>query len=92
MAVRLQYHRTCDRCSDPFEEQVASSAQDLPTRKPLKLRLTSGTITLFDWDDLCPSCEKAVDNLVDRLRLSPKKTSTTAEVLTESSPSENTPY
>jgi hypothetical protein len=89
VAVRLQYHRTCDRCSEPFDQKAVSSPEELPTRKPLDMRLMSDGKIVFEWNDLCTSCESAVSNLLDRLRLAPKKTK--AEFLTENpgSPTEN---
>lgn len=73
--IRLQYRRDCDRCAHPFEDVIVADASELPTREGDRLRLLQGDdVVVFDWKDICPSCQKAVNGLIDRLRLNgPKK-------------------
>lgn len=82
MTVRTNAIQTCDRCLKPFNEKHLKSGDAVPTFKQrgLVVTETTGTTTgdepkftvLFSFDDMCPDCQKAVDNLLAKVRLDAK--------------------
>jgi hypothetical protein len=91
MSVTIHFVRSCDRCSaalDTVTTPDKSKLPDIPERQVFKM--TFGEHVLFAWEDLCPKCKKAVDNLVDRIRLVNKKddTATTPNPVTEAPPAD----
>lgn len=85
MTVRATAMQTCDRCLKPFNEKHLKAGDEVPTFKQRGLVVTETTGTnkdpdpkftvLFSFDDMCPDCQKAVENLLSKLRLdgSPSK-------------------
>jgi len=80
MTVRTNAVQTCDRCMKPFSEKHLKSGDAVPVFKQRGLVVTTGTSTgdepkftvLFSFDDMCPDCQKAVDNLLAKVRLDAK--------------------
>lgn len=82
MTVRTNAVQTCDRCMKPFNEKHLKAGQEVPTfrQKGLIVTTTSGTNkdeepklnVLFTFDDICPDCQSAVENLLDKVRLDTK--------------------
>jgi hypothetical protein len=73
MAIQVLLHRTCDRCQRVYEECKLLTGETVPGEKSLPLELLRGDTSIFRFADLCNSCERAVENLVSRLKLSDKK-------------------
>ena len=82
MTVRTNAVQTCDRCEKPFNEKHLKASDVVPTFKQRGLIVTEtkGTnqdpepksTVLFSFDDMCPDCQKAVDNLLVKLRMDSK--------------------
>lgn len=83
MTVRTSALQTCDRCMKPFNEKHLKAGDAVPVFKQKGLVVTESkgtskdkepTLTvLFSFDDMCPDCVKAVDNLLAKVRLEGKK-------------------
>lgn len=77
MTVRITVNRICDRCLRPFAGTQHESVDDLPefeaqdqhilTRTDRK---TGEVKTLFDYRDLCDSCDGVVTKALAKLRMS----------------------
>lgn len=87
MTVRTNAVQTCDRCEKPFNERYLKSGDEVPAFKQSGVVVTETTGSTKDdepkfklvasFDDLCPDCRKAVDNLIAKIKLDskPKKKS-----------------
>jgi len=86
MTVRTNAVQTCDRCLKPFNEKHLKAGDEVPIfkQKGLVITGTSGTnkdpepktTPILTFDDICPDCQNAVDNLIAKIRLDgtkPKK-------------------
>lgn len=79
MAVRTNLTQTCDRCLKPFNERHLKAGQEVPTIKQKGLVLCETTMTnkdsepetkvLFNFEDTCPDCQKAIKPLIEKLKL-----------------------
>ncbi len=84
MTVRTNAIQVCDRCEKPFTEKHLKAGDEVPVFKQKGLVVTESkgtsrdkepTLTvLFSFDDMCPDCRKAVDNLLAKVRMDGKKT------------------
>jgi len=85
MALRATQTQTCDRCQRPFKETFLKQGDNVPLikRSGCKFITTSsdtrnpGEIkekVVFEYEDLCDSCKGAIDSLIEKASLSPKKT------------------
>lgn len=82
MTIRTMAMQTCDRCLKPFNEKHLKSGDAVPIFKQRGLVVTETTglskdpepkfNVLFSFDDLCPDCQNAVLNLLDKIRLEAK--------------------
>lgn len=82
MTVRTNAVQTCDRCEKPFSEKYLKSGDEVPAFKQSGVVVTETTGTSKDeepkfkvvvsFDDLCPDCRKAVDNLIAKIKLDSK--------------------
>lgn len=82
MAKKPVVRTTCDRCEALIEEDAAEQDPKKPEQVPLtgapsppylvlsaeRLGLEKGLI----FSDLCPSCQQALRNIIDRIRLTKK--------------------
>ena len=57
----------CDRCER--EARTLDEDETLPPSRPPALRISVLGETLYNADDLCPKCERAVRGLLDRITL-----------------------
>ena len=86
MTVRTNAVQTCDRCLKPFNEKHLKAGDEVPVFKQKGLVISSTTGTnkdpepktalVMSFDDMCPDCQNAVDNLIAKIRLDgakPKK-------------------
>jgi hypothetical protein len=63
-------YRTCDRCSKVFGEAVGVEAvADLQAAPKDSLTVMRNGEIFASFDDLCPICRKALDNLLNRVIL-----------------------
>lgn len=79
MTIRTNAVQTCDRCMKPFNEKHLKSGDAVPTFKQRGLVILSTTgsnadkdmkqTPVLSFDDMCPDCQNAVDNLIDKIRL-----------------------
>lgn len=83
MTVRTNAVQTCDRCLKPFNEKHLKAGDEVPTFKQTGLVITKVTGTnkdpepksapVLSFDDMCPDCQSAVDNLIAKIRLDGSK-------------------
>lgn len=83
MTVRTNAVQTCDRCLKPFNEKHLKAGDEVPIFKQTGLVITKITGTnkepdpkadmVLSFDDMCPDCQSAVDNLVAKIRLDGSK-------------------
>ena len=79
MTVRTNAVQTCDRCLKPFNEKHLKVGDEVPVfkQKGLVVSSTTGTnkepepksTVVLSFDDMCPDCQNAVDNLIAKIRL-----------------------
>jgi hypothetical protein len=79
MTVRTNAVQTCDRCLKPFNEKHLKAGDEVPVFKQTGLVITKLTGTnkepepksalVLSFDDMCPDCQNAVDNLIAKIRL-----------------------
>jgi len=101
MTVRTNSVQTCDRCEKPFNEKHLKAADVVPTFKQhgLVVTETKGTnkdpepkfTVVISFDDMCPDCQKAIDNLIAKMRLDGKKKRGPAKKRGEKKPEEKKP-
>jgi len=83
MTVRTVSMQTCDRCLKPFNEKHLKAGDAVPLFKQKGLVVTETTGTskdpepkfnlLFSFDDICPDCQAAIENLLAKVRLEGKQ-------------------
>jgi len=82
MTVRTNAVQVCDRCEKPFNEKHLKSGDAVPVFKQKGLVITEmvGTSTneepghklVCSFDDMCPKCQKAVDELIKKIKMDSK--------------------
>ena len=97
MTIRVAVHRTCDRCAHPFDESSVKYGDALPVFEKKRLRCAVYTDAneqpLFDFNDLCPDCDRVVEGYIKKIRLdseegSPKKNKKSKAEKSEPKPEE----
>jgi hypothetical protein len=87
MALIATQTQTCDRCQRPVKEMFLKQGDSVPVikRTGCKFITTSSDSknpggvkekVVFEYADLCESCKSAIDSLMDRVTLAPKKPKT----------------
>lgn len=79
MTVRTNAIQICDRCLKPFQEKTLKAGDEVPALKQFGITIMQSTGTTKDvektakvllvFEDICPSCQSAVEGLIGRIRL-----------------------